>query len=110
MEQTGKIIEAHRGVGMLPTQHLLADCQRTLKKRPRRREIALVLMQKSKAVEARRGVGMVGTQHLSGDRQRALKQRPCRREVAMVLRFLSPNWTQAGEQIGEIEATHGTAD
>jgi hypothetical protein len=64
---------------MVGAERLLADRQRALEERPRRRQIALRLQQHGKVVEAGRGIGMVGAERLLADRQRALEKRPRRR-------------------------------
>ena len=61
---------------MLGAKHFLADRQRALMERPRRREVALGLQQAGEVVEAHRGVRMLWALHLLPDRQRALKERP----------------------------------
>ncbi|TPV97792.1 MAG: hypothetical protein USCAAHI_02780 [Beijerinckiaceae bacterium] len=61
---------------MLAAKCLLADRQRTLMKRPRPGEVALVSKQTREIVEARRRRGMLGTERLLIDRQRALDERP----------------------------------
>ena len=71
-------------VGMLGAEHLLADRQRALEERPRRREVALVLQQQGEVVEAPRRIGMLGAEHLLRDRQRALAERPRPDKVALV--------------------------
>ena len=76
LKQDGEIVEARRRIGMLGAEHLLADRQRALEERPRRRKVALVLKQDGEVVEARRRIGMLGTEHLLADRQRALEERP----------------------------------
>src|SRR5215471_14456013 len=54
---------------MFGTEHLLADRQRALVKRARRRKVTLVPEQAGEAVEARRRIGMFGAEHLLADRQ-----------------------------------------
>jgi hypothetical protein len=69
---------------MLGAQHLLADRQRSLEKRPCRREVALTLKKDGEIVQARRSTEMLWA--LLADRQRSLEKRPCRREVALTLK------------------------
>ena len=84
LEQEGEVLAALCGVRMLGTLHLLADRQRALQARLRRRQVTLVHEQVGEVVEARRGVRMTGAEYLLADCQRALLERPRRRQVALV--------------------------
>jgi hypothetical protein len=70
-------------IGMVGAERLLADRQRPLEERPRRRKIALRLQQGGEVVEALRGIGMVGAERPLADRQGALEERPRRRKIAL---------------------------
>jgi hypothetical protein len=43
-----EVVQAHRRIGMLGAEHLLADRQRALEERPRRRQLVLVLQQRGR--------------------------------------------------------------
>jgi hypothetical protein len=68
--QALKVSSHDGGIGMLGAERLLADRQRALVERPRRRKIVLRLKQAGEVVEALPSIGMVGAERLLADRQR----------------------------------------
>jgi hypothetical protein len=68
---------------MVGAKRLLADRQRVLVERLRRRKVALRLQYGGEVVEACRGRRMVRAEHLLVNRQRALVERPRRRRIAL---------------------------
>src|SRR5260370_25809554 len=70
--EPGQVVEGGGGVGMLGSQLLLIDHQRSLVERLRLGILALILVEPCQAVQAAGRIRMLGSQLLLTDRQRSL--------------------------------------
>src|SRR5262249_1238981 len=99
-------VQALPSIGMLGTEHCLADSQCALDERPSACKVVLGLKQLGEVAQAHRCVRVFGTKHVLRNRQGALEEPPRTRNVTRPLEEQEGEIVKDRRRIGVLRAEY----